>query len=846
MMKMNNKKIYLLSFFIPIGIFFIISLISGYVPFFDEVYQIFDARHQYPGFLTEFVTRLNGENFFYSFNGGLGFNFIGTLTYYLMSPLNLLLIFFNAETLTYFFIIVIYLHFGLAGLSMSIYLNNQKDKDHIWIIVFSVAFAFMGYISCYYYNYMWISSVVMLPLIMLGIDKIINNEKSIFYIVSLTLGIIFNYYIGYILCIFSVVYFIYKILCAKNVNYKQIIIKFITASLCCGLLSAFILIPTFFALIIGKAKIYGSSWINYFEFNANSTNIFYKLTPASFQIGDQSYGPAMVYSTLFAVVSTIMLFFNKSISIKEKIVTAAVLVFYYLSFSFNLLDFGWQLFQRPIWWQSRYSFTFSTFMILFAYRNTLKMDKISINDKKKFFIIAISIVLLIASTFSSFSLLEGKKFNFSTYFFLAFSIILFVQYILFYGNKKLKWYFIGLISLELTLNLYNNLSKNDFNNSAYEIYNKVIEYKNPVDYIKKNDTSFYRMEFMQLNTTNDGMLLNYNGINFFNSTRNQQVIDFLEYKLGVDVDSGCGVKLKAYNPALLSLLNIKYLIGETDYYNILLENGYKSIYQNKYPLSLGFMVNKRTIDTELYNTDMKINIDRIYNAFLDNNSSFFEYIDPRQYINYFDNTFETKLVLGSSYEVKDKNLPGFVAMNYTSNGNYLLFQKDIFNDATSIQINNKTYNKKIGEFIHLKKGDKLKVTYLIRDDKTLYNTDFKFDLFNIDEYEKASKELSTNLWDVSKDNGHLVSGKITSTTDRNILFTSIGYEKGFKITVDNKEVKPTILFDTFIGVELEPGEHFVTIDYEPYGLKTGLIISSGTLIIIISYYTIKRKKAGRI
>lgn len=841
---MKKKNIYLIAFFIPIGLFFIISLLAGYFPFFDEVYQVFDARHQYPGFLTEFVTRLNSENFFYSFSGGLGFNFLGTLTYYLMSPLNLLLLFFNAETLTYFFTIVIYIHFGLAGLSMAVYLNNQKERDPIWIIVYSIAFAFIGYISCYYYNYMWISSIIMLPLIMLGIDKIIEEKKSILYIVSLTLGIIFNYYIGVILCIFSVIYFIYKILCEKNINYKRIIGKFVVASICCGLLSAFVLIPTFFALIIGKAKIYGSSWMKYFEFNGNSANIFYKLTPASFQIGEQAYGPAMVYSTLFAVVAVIMLFFNKMVSKREKIVAAAILAFYYLSFSFNLLDYGWQLFQRPIWWQSRYSFTFSAFMIIIAYRSTLKMEHVAINEKKKVSIIAISILLILASAFSSFSLLEGKKFDASAYFFLAFSIILFVQYIYFYGNKKLKWYFIGLISLELALTLFNNLTKNDFNNSANDIYNKAVEYQKPVDYIKKIDNSFYRMEFMQLNTTNDGMLFDYHGINFFNSARNQQAIDFLEFKLGVDVDSGCGVKLKAYNPALLSLLNIKYLIGETDYYNLIFENSSKSIYQNKYPLSLGFMVNSRTLGTNLYDTAMPINIDRIYNAFLDKNNSFFEFVNLRPLINEFDNTYENKLDLGSNYKIINKDYPGFVTMNYKSNANYLLFKDDIFKNATSILINNISYTKKIGEFIYLKKGDKLKVTYLIRNDKIIYDTDFKFDLFNIDEYEKAGKELSTNLWDVTKDNGHLVSGSVTSTENRSILFTSIAYEKGFIITVDNKEVKPKIIFGTFIGIELEPGEHFVAIDYEPYGLNIGLIISISTLIIISGYYTIKRKKAG--
>ncbi len=845
MNKIKKRYIYLLAFLIPIGIFFIVSLISGYVPFFDEVYQIFDARHQYPGFFIELKSRLASDSIFYSLNGGLGFNFLGTITYYLMSPLNLLLPLFNAESLTYFYLVVIYLHFGLAGLTMSIYLNNQEEREPIWVIVFSVVFALMGYLSCYYYNYMWISSIVMLPLIMLGIDKIVDGKKCYFYIISLALGIIFNYYIGVMLCIFSIIYFLYKLLTKENVNYKKVIINFIISSICSGLLSAFVLIPTFFALIIGKAKIYGSSWIKYFEFNINNLAIFYKLTPASFQTTEQAFGPAMVYTTIYAVIAVIMFFYNKGFRKKEKIIVACILAFFYFSFSYNLLDYGWQLFQKPIWWQSRYSFTFSTFLIIIAFKSTLKMDQINIDVKKKLRLILISIIIVVASAFYSFMFISNYSHQTATTFFIIISCILICYYVLLYGNKSLKLFFITLIGLELSLNLFNNLNKNDFNNSAKDIKNKISEYQNPLNHIKAIDDSFYRLEFMDLNTTNDGMLFDYHGINYFNSSRNQNAIDFLEYKLGVNVDSGCGVKLKDYNPALMSLLNIKYLIGEIDYYDKLIDNFDKSIYQNKYPLSLGFMVNDKVLDTKLYNSGLEVSIDSIYNSFLNQDESFFKFIDRLSYINEFDNVEKISLTFGTNYKVIDKNLPGFVTMNYLSDSNYLLYGEDLFKDSSIISINNVRYNMNIGKFIHLKKGDKLKVTYTATEGNMVSDSDFKFDLFDLNLYEKNIKKLSTNLWDVKENDGHLVSGSIVSTKEKNIFFTSIPYEEGFEITVDGKKVKPIKVFDTFVGLELTEGTNFITVDYFPKGLNIGLIVSSGTLIIFVGYYIIKRKKVGQ-
>ena len=50
-----------------------------------------DAVHQYLPFLTELRRHLvNGESLFYSFSGGLGYNFWSTIAYYAASPFNLI------------------------------------------------------------------------------------------------------------------------------------------------------------------------------------------------------------------------------------------------------------------------------------------------------------------------------------------------------------------------------------------------------------------------------------------------------------------------------------------------------------------------------------------------------------------------------------------------------------------------------------------------------------------------------------------------------------------------------------------------------------------------------------
>lgn len=838
---MKKRYVYILAFLIPIFIFFLMSLIAKYVPFFEEIYQVYDARHQYPGFYIELVNRLKEGQLFFSFGAGLGFNFLGTITYYLISPLNLLIFFFKPENLTIFFMIIIYIRIGLSGLSMAMYLNNQENSKPIWVICFSVLFALMGFLGSYYYNFMWIDSIIMLPLILLGIDRLIKKQRSLLYIITLTLGIVFNYYMGVILCIFSVIYFIYKILTDCSANYIKVIKRFIISSLVCGLLTAFILIPTYYALVIGKGQIYSIDSINYFTFNKNIHSFFYQLTPASYQVGDQAYGPAMVYSSIFALALVILFFFNKKFKLKEKIVVGSVLLFFYLSFSYNLLDFGWQLFQQPIWWQSRYSFTFSTFMLIIAFKNINNIETLEIKNWLRYVIIGVGALLFLGSALLTFRDLGTSGYNSSAFFFLAFSILLFAQMIYLIGDKSFVYYLIILVLLELSLNTYNGLDKVHFNNSASNLKKDTLTYKNTVDYIKNNDNSFYRMEFTNLFTTNDGLLFGYNGVNFFNSARNQKTIDFLEYKMGLDVDSGCGVKLKSYNPALLSLLNVKYLVGEVDYYPITNKIANKTIHQNKYPLGIGFMTNKRIRGVQLIKDTYNQNLNNIYSAFINKEVDFIKYIDVYKYIDEFENVIKIKNNLTNTYKKENTLLPAFVTLNYTSDGNYLLLPDDVFKGYNSIQIDGNNYSKNSGNFIHLQKGQKLKVKFEITSN-SLADDLFYFYLFDLDEYENTLSKID-NFLEINQQSKHLLEGKINVTnSEENILFTSIPYEPGMIVKVDGKETKPIRLLDTFIGLELTKGEHTITFNFQPDGLKIGLIISSLTLIGLVSYYIIKKEK----
>jgi len=205
-MKKKKILIYSLSALIPLGIFLIATIINGFLPFGKEMLNAYDAFTQYSGILLEYKHLLKTGNIFYSWNAGLGFNFLGTITYYGASPLNLLCIFATPKNYPFFITFMTLLRFALLGSSMCFYLDKKGTKP-LYTVLFSTIFALMGYTGTYYYNFIWIDSIIMLPLIIHGLEKLINENKPKFYIISLGLTILINYYIGYMICIFALLYF---------------------------------------------------------------------------------------------------------------------------------------------------------------------------------------------------------------------------------------------------------------------------------------------------------------------------------------------------------------------------------------------------------------------------------------------------------------------------------------------------------------------------------------------------------------------------------------------------------------------------------------------------------------
>src|SRR5665647_421121 len=166
-----------------------------------------DLFHQYAPVLAEIRSKiLSGDSLFYTWNMGSGTNFWPILSYNGASPLNLILLLFPQAYLSDGITLLILIRTGLSGLFFSLLIYKKDGQKGASTLVLSTAYALCGYVLAYFWALMWMDAVVLLPLIVLGLWKIFTGEKPRLYVIALFLLILSNFYFGFFVCVFLVLF----------------------------------------------------------------------------------------------------------------------------------------------------------------------------------------------------------------------------------------------------------------------------------------------------------------------------------------------------------------------------------------------------------------------------------------------------------------------------------------------------------------------------------------------------------------------------------------------------------------------------------------------------------------
>lgn len=846
---MKNKKIfsYFLAFIIPMLIMVLLYMIVGIYPFGSKTVLTVDLQNQYVEFFSAFKDIVqNGGNIFYSFSKTLGGNMYGLICYYLLSPFNIILLLFSKANIIDAVFLINVLKIGFCGLTSFIYFDKTFKYKTSVSFMFSICYSLMAYNIVYSQNIMWLDGVIWLPIVFLGIDKLLN-KKPILFFMSLAISIFSNYYIGYMTCIASLIYFIYKLYLKNNYKFsvkkdiKEILYFFKYTLLSVGI-TAIIIIPSIFSLLAGKV----SSSLS--EFIPKQTYAFFDLLSkfylGSFKNSDLSGGTPIVYVSVIMIFLLFLYFVNKKIDYKEKKASAILLSVFFISFTFYSVDLIWHTFQHPAGFSYRYSFIFDFVLLIIAYKSYININKIDKDKLFKFLIISFIITIAVDKfvyTQQSFYKIIG-----------TFVLLLIYSLYLYYRkNKNLNIFIIILVVIEMFINsLLVVVNIKYFSRNEYVDF--VNNYSEIINSIKKDDSSFYRLESETNYSTNDPMLLNYNGISHFSSTYESKNNKLLGDYLGI-FNRFYITNYLGSTPVTNSLFNIKYVLSKRKlpYYQLLKTENNINLYKNNNYLPFMFMVDGNVLDMKLSKLEPFNNQNLILNTMTNTNKNVFEYNN----FNITLNNVKQNEKVTKYREYKKVNLNRDASITFDINVEYdgLLYAyiSSDYNKKVDILLNGESiidteeensYRYNILELGNYKKGDKVSLEIILLEDD-LKITDYVFSTFNETEFKEKINLLNSNdSFKMEEFKTNYIKGKINVSNSNQILYTSIPVDNGWNIYIDGRKVEYDVIMDTFIGLTLDSGEHTIEFEYIPRGFTSGMCVSMLSIALLGYAIYSERKK----
>ena len=817
--RVQGRRAYLISFIIPVVAMILIFIFRGIFPFGKETFLRTDMYHQYAPFFSEFQYKLHhGGSLLYSWDVGLGINFSALYAYYLASPLNWLLLLCPKGLILEFMTYMIVVKIGLAGVAMCWYLRRRFPEQTLGCSVIAILYALSGYISAYSWNLMWLDCIILFPLIMLGLERLVRGESAMLYVIALGLSILSNYYISIMTCIFMVIYFICLNVLEGMGNARVVglrVLRFGLYSLIAGGLAAVTLLPEIYALQMTASSD--------FNFPQTATQYFTIIDMFARQMPFVETEQGLdhwpnIYAGALVFLLLPLYFMNRKIELREKIVNGLLLVFFYLSFSVNILNFIWHGFHYPNSLPCRQSFIYIFLILVLCYEAWLHRAASSVQELNASFRMAIAFLLVAQKV------VTDDAIHFSV-FYLSGLFVLLYYYFLYTERTRTKrahhWTVLAMlvvVSVEATLNMAVT-SVTTTSRTAYVSDNKDVE--KLVQAVRAEDDSFYRFEKITRKTKDDGAWMNFPSVSLFSSTAYAHCSDFFK-RMGMESSTNA-YSITGSTPLMNMLMSVKYGIyseepqapGEMGL-SYIASSGVTSIYQTEFALPLGYMLSEAALeawDTHAGTPALAQNslcealdcapvMSSVLGEFYDSDYSFTA-DQAGEYYAYVNNASVKQVVANYGYTEK--------SFNNVDRG-YLL-ELGYLEAGDTVTLHSKTEGQSVSADV------------------------YRFDYNALRELQDVLQDESLELtsWKDTK-----LSGTIT-TEKGGVMMTSIPYDPGWKVFVDGVETDITEVKDTFLGVELTPGTHTIELRFMPQGLVLGGLITALSLAMLLAIWLLTRR-----
>ncbi len=810
---MNGRRIVRKTFITYFFSFLCPAIIMALALFNTDIYPggrntifIYDFKAQFLPTYASMRYLIDGESsFIYSFLGALGTNALPNYSMYLVNPFAWISVLFPLERLSDVFYFETLVETGLCGLTFCCYLIKGRNgkKNLFATFLFSCFYALMSYNVMYQMVLPWLLVVALLPMVLLGLEMIMDGKRGMLYIVSLTISLFLCYQMAYMTGIFSIIYIIFR-MTERDFDRVRMLVRFAV----CSLISLGLYLPAFIPTLIDVLN----GRFEQKEVQAQAKSLFYypigkvlnQLFACRFDKIDAGGLPSLFCGT--ATLFFFALFFVLHRREKKKILLVALItVFYFFSMIFGPLNRMWHGFIEPNGYPGRYTYTFCAFLIIVAFdAMTLIAEKIKAPKSTRLVMAtALAVVFLLEQYFNAASIIASY-----------------------------------------------NIAKNYSPSIAYEFY--VSSIQELIDRI--DDEGFYRLGRGESKLcVNEGELFGVNELSYFSTAYPRDFMNTMgllgmcqtEHYL-VDVGS---------TPFMNGLLGIKYRISFYDnvyeYEELSSNNGYSLSY-NKYALSPGFILGGGTAinmnewvglteeetenpfkcqnvmfrdltgDSEPIYTDVEYELEEIEDESARHVKLQFVAPDDNPMWLYCKNTY------GKEGKILDASVVESIQTINTANGKSIM---EIANDLSP----SCTY---LGRF---KKGEIVEVEL---KERYYFGTPF---VVSMDEKRcnDALERLQTYSWDITKHSGGKLEGTINVPYNGALMMITLPYIHGYQIYIDGVKTGYYGYRGAIPMIPLPEGEHFVSVSFVPPGLKIGIIAGIISFVILLIYMLVPGKMVTR-
>ncbi|MCR4895218.1 MAG: YfhO family protein [Lachnospiraceae bacterium] len=788
----KKSLIYVLSFLIPVAYMIVFFAHLQIWPGGPYTVLIYDLKYQYASMYASLrYLGSSHSSFWYNTFGSLGSSAVGNYAYYLGNPLLFLAAAFPLSKLPDVLYFLSLLKIGACGLTFSVFLMHAYPdrRKPVVIVLLSVCYALMSYNLMYLMSLMWMDGVILLPLILLGIERILKDRSPFLFFISFLLSFLLNYYITFMSACFTVLYFFWRFVCLEKKKAVYVVRAFCAGILSIGI-SLPILLPTIAGLLSGRLKEDADGGITVFEMPL--LKVLGQFFSSHYDTLGNDGLPSLFCGT-GALLLFLCFFFCRKIALKKRFFALGIFVFYIVGFCFEPLYMALHGFRLPNCFPGRFSYVICFFVLVLAYEAYPEVS----------------------------SFLRSRSQQAS--------------------GLLVIWILFTAIELFLNGNVFMTGLNNDLHYANRREYDSLIERtQEALSHIPEDD-SFYRIGKNYAYSYEDSFLFGYNGISYFSSSYHLNVMNLfgdlgLAQNYNMMSDNGL-------TPVTESLFGVKYYLS---YYvdipglDQLFTGKTLKLYENPDALGLGYAVSDEARESALALPEDPFEAqNEVLGDYLDQDSKVFVPVDFTEEVRFeppFETEEEADLILRESvitFTARDDNpvwlyfayeapkaieredeerIPYYIGkLSINGEGN-VKFMEEYCPFAVCLGTFTPREEVRIVAAGTKEFGDAMVVS------------------FDREAYSAAISRLQQAQFSPDVIEGGHYAGNVTMPEDSDLLVT-LPYEDDFRITVDGSEVSYGSYRDALLLIPVPAGDHRVEITYVPPGVKAGTVISVMCLII---------------